>query len=109
MFALENTVIGVRLQSLDNSLAASFQQLIVLLEMFVSDAPTASQWASLDTSDHSSHRWTILIVNGLFLGLVAVVILLRIVTKISTATRLFLDDCKPGIESPVPSARASFD
>lgn len=75
--------------------------------MFVSDAPTASQWASLDTTNHSSHTWTILIVNGVFLALVAVVIMLRIVTKIYTATRLFLDDCKPGYSIPFPIAFAS--
>lgn len=63
--------------------------------MFISDTPTASQWAALDTSDHSSREWTILIVNGVFLGLVAIVILLRILTKIMTVTKLFLDDCQP--------------
>lgn len=65
--------------------------------MFISDTPTESQWASLDTSDHSSRAWSILLVNGMFVGVVVVVIFLRLWTKIFMITKLSSDDCKPSI------------
>lgn len=60
--------------------------------MFLSDTDD-SWWSSLDTSDHSSITWSILLVNGLFFGLVALVVSLRIFTKVFTRFRLFADDC----------------
>lgn len=62
--------------------------------MFLSDAPSNSSWSSLDKSDDSSRIWSVLLVNRLFLAMVAVIISLRMFTKFFMAMRLFLDDCK---------------
>lgn len=62
--------------------------------MFISDTLTEDEWSSLDKSDHSSRACMVLILNGLFLGLVLVVTSLRMFTKIFMAANLVLDDCE---------------
>lgn len=62
--------------------------------MFVSDTPSAAEWASLDKSDHSSRAASILLVNGLFIGQVLLIAFLRMFTKIFMTSRLFVDDCE---------------
>lgn len=65
--------------------------------MFLNDdTPTASEWSALDMSGHSSRTGTILLTNGLFVGAVAVVVSMRIFTKVFMTASLFLDDCKSG-------------
>lgn len=62
--------------------------------MFLSDTPTASEWSALDTSDSSSRTWSVLLTNGLLVGAVAVVVSMRIFTKVFMTASLFVDDCK---------------
>lgn len=65
--------------------------------MFLSDTPSDNWWSSLDKSDDSSRTWSVLLVNGLFVGWATIIVLLRAITKCSMAMKLFLDDCKPGL------------
>lgn len=62
--------------------------------MFISDTPSAAEWASLDKSDHSSRAASIFLVNGIFVGLALLVASLRVFTKLAMTARLFVDDCK---------------
>lgn len=64
------------------------------LAMFLADPPTEAEWAALDKSDQSSRSMSILLINSIFMGLVAVVIGLRLFTKIFMTAKLFLDDCE---------------
>lgn len=68
-----------------------------------SETPSGNWWASLDLSNDSSRTWSVLFVNGLFMGWAVLVVLLRVFTKCFMATRLFVDDCKP---SHIPSSRS---
>lgn len=62
--------------------------------MFVSDTPSAAEWASLDKSDNSSRAASIMIINGMFIGQVLLITFLRMFTKIFMSARLFIDDCE---------------
>lgn len=60
--------------------------------MFVSDTPSAAEWASVNKSDHSSRAASILLVNGIFIGEVLLIACLRIFTKVFMTAKLFIDD-----------------
>lgn len=62
--------------------------------MFVDESLGHDDLAAFSTADHTSRAWSVLTVNSLFIGLVAVFMSLRAFTKFSMTRKLYLDDCK---------------
>ncbi|KAL1870752.1 hypothetical protein Daus18300_005072 [Diaporthe australafricana] len=60
--------------------------------MFVDESLGHDDLAAFSTADHSSRAWSVLTVNILFMGLVAVFMSLRAFTKFSMTRKLYLDD-----------------
>lgn len=68
-----------------------------LAEMFLTKPivfPASGQDPNFARPGEPSLVWAILLSNGLFIPLVAIVIALRIFTKFSMTKQVFLDDCK---------------
>lgn len=62
--------------------------------MFVPNHIGNAEFEVLDTSNHESRQLAIMVVNGIFIALVAIIMSMRMFTKVFLTRHMFLDDSK---------------